>query len=372
MKINKLLVAAVLATAIGAPIAGFVGDTNRAQPMTSTGVRVPFLHGLLTGQIASQAELASLERANEWINSPPLTASALRGKVVLIDFWTYTCINWRRTLPYVRAWAEKYRDHGLVVTGVHAPEFSFEKNINNVRWAVKDMRVEYPVAVDNELVIWRALKNQYWPALYFIDSQGRVRHHYFGEGSYEQSEMIIQALLAEAGIGGIDRQPVSVDAQGVEATADWGNLMSPENYLGYERTQNFTSPGGAALDKPRMYELPARLRLNEWALSGEWTVKKETAVLNKASGSITYRFHARDLHVVMGPAAPGTSVRFRVLIDGRPPGAAHGIDVDEQGDGTVTEQRLYQLIRQPKPIVDRQFEIEFRGSGVEVFAFTFG
>ena len=371
MKTNKLLVAAALATAIGAPIAGFIGEM-KGQPMTSTGVWVPFLHGLPTGQIASQTELASLERANEWLNSPPLTASALRGKVVLIDFWTYTCINWRRTLPYVRAWADKYRDHGLVVIGVHAPEFSFEKNINNVRWAVKDMRVDYPVAVDNELVIWRAFKNQYWPALYFIDSQGRVRHHYFGEGSYEQSEMIIQALLAEAGIGGIDRQPVSVDAQGVEAAADWRSLMSPENYVGYERTQNFASPGGAVLDKSRMYERPARLRLNEWALSGDWTVKKETAVLNKENGRIAYRFHARDLHLVMGPAAPGTSVRFRVLIDGQPPGAAHGVDVDEQGHGIVTEQRLYQLIRQPKPIADRQFEVEFLGSGVEVFAFTFG
>ena len=371
MKANKLLVAAALATAIGVPIAGFIGEM-KGQPMTSTGVWVPFLHGLPTGQIASQTELASLERANEWLNSPPLTPSALRGKVVLIDFWTYTCINWRRTLPYVRAWADKYRDHGLVVIGVHAPEFSFEKNINNVRWAVKDMRVEYPVAVDNELVIWRAFKNQYWPALYFIDSQGRVRHHYFGEGSYEQSEMIIQALLAEAGIGGIDRQPVSVDAQGVEAAADWRSLMSPENYVGYERTQNFASPGGAVLDKSRMYERPARLRLNEWALSGDWTVKKETAVLNKENGRIAYRFHARDLHLVMGPAAPGTSVRFRVLIDGQPPGAAHGVDVDEQGHGIVTEQRLYQLIRQPKPIADRQFEVEFLGSGVEVFAFTFG
>ena len=371
MKANKLLVAAALATAIGVPIAGFIGEM-KGQPMTSTGVWVPFLHGFPTGQIASQTELASLERANEWLNSPPLTPSALRGKVVLIDFWTYTCINWRRTLPYVRAWADKYRDHGLVVIGVHAPEFSFEKNINNVRWAVKDMRVDYPVAVDNELVIWRAFKNQYWPALYFIDSQGRVRHHYFGEGSYEQSEMIIQALLAEAGIGGIDRQPVSVDAQGVEAAADWRSLMSPENYVGYERTENFASPGGAVLDKSRMYEWPVRLRLNDWALSGDWTVKSGAAALNRPNGVIAYRFHARDVHLVMGPAAPGTSVRFRVLIDGQPPGAAHGLDLDEQGYGTVTEQRLYQLIRQPKPIVDRQFEIEFLGAGVEAFAFTFG
>jgi thiol-disulfide isomerase/thioredoxin len=372
MKTNKLLVAAVLSIAIGAPIAGLVWDVSVPQPMTSTEVRIPFLHGFPTGQIASQSELGSLERANEWLNSPPLTASALRGKVVLIDFWIYTCINWLRTLPYVRGWDEKYRDQGLVVIGVHAPEFAFEKNINNVRWAVKEMRVDYPIAVDNEHVIWRAFKNQYWPALYFIDSQGRVRHHHFGEGSYEQSEMIIQALLAESGIGGTDREPVSVDARGIEAAADWRSLKSPENYVGYERTQNFASPGGVMLDKPRLYGLPARLRLNEWALSGDWTVKNQAAVLNKPNGRIAYRFHARDLHLVMGPAEPGTSVRFRVLIDGQPPGAGHGIDSNEQGDGTVTEQRLYQLIRQPKPIADRQFEIEFIDSGVETFAFTFG
>jgi thiol-disulfide isomerase/thioredoxin len=372
MKPNKLLVAAVLATAIGAAIAGFVRDVNVPQPTTSTGVRVPFLHGFPTAPSPNQRELDSLVRANEWLNSPPLTASALHGKVVLVDFWTYTCINWLRTLPYVRAWAEKYKDQGLVVIGVHAPEFAFEKDLNNVRWAVKDMRVNYPVAVDNEHVIWRAFRNQYWPALYFVDSQGRVRHHHFGEGAYEQSEMIIQELLAETGIGRIDREPVSVDARGLEAAADWRSLKSPENYVGYERTQNFASPGGAVLDKPRMYEPPARLRLNEWALSGDWTVKKDIAVLNKANGGIAYRFHARDLHLVMGPAAPGTSVRFRVRIDGKPPGAAHGIDVDEQGDGTLTEQRLYQLIRQPKPIADRLFEIEFLGSGVEAYAFTFG
>jgi thiol-disulfide isomerase/thioredoxin len=372
MNTNKLLVAAVLVIAIGAPIAGFAGDMKGPQPMTSTGIRVPFLHGFPSGQIGGQSELASLERANEWLNSPPLTAPALRAKVVLIDFWTYTCINWLRTLPYVRAWDEKYRKQGLVVIGVHAPEFAFEKNMNNVRWAVKEMRVDYPVAVDNEHVIWRAFKNQYWPALYFVDSQGRVRFHHFGEGAYERSEMIIQELLAEAGIAGINREPVSVDARGIEAAADWGSLKSAENYVGHERTQNFASPGGALSDKPRMYELPARLRVNEWALSGDWTVKKDAAVLNKASGSITYRFHARDLHLVMGPAAPGTSVRFRVLIDGQPPGAAHGVDVDELGNGTVTEQRLYQLIRQPKPIADRQFQIEFFGSGVEAFAFTFG
>jgi thiol-disulfide isomerase/thioredoxin len=371
MKTNKLVVAAVLAIAIGAPIIGFVGDM-KGQPMTSTGIRVPFLHGLPTGQIAGGTALTSLERADAWLNSPPQTPSALHGKVVLIQFWTYTCINWLRTAPYVRAWAEKYREQGLVVIGVHAPEFSFEKNLANVRWAVKDMRIDYPVAVDNDHAIWRAFDNQYWPALYFIDARGRVRHHHFGEGSYEQSEMIIQELLREAGASDVGREAVSVDARGLEVAADWGSLGSLENYLGFERTSNFTSPGGPVLDKPRVYALPARLRLNAWALSGDWTLRKEAAVLNKPSGTIAYRFHARDLHLVMGPAAPETAVRFRVLIDGQPPGAAHGADVDELGNGTVTEQRLYQLIRQSKPIGDRQFEIEFFGSGVEAFAFTFG
>ena len=370
MKTNKLLVAAVLAIAIGAPIAAVVGETTA--PTTSPALRVPFLHGFPTTQTSGQSELASLSRADEWINSPPLTPEALRGKVVLIDFWTYTCINWMRTLPYVRAWADKYRDQGLVVIGVHAPEFAFEKNLNNVRSAVKDMRIGHPVAVDNDHSIWRAFRNQYWPALYFIDAQGRVRHHHFGEGGYEQSEMIIQQLLAEAGADGVSREAVAVNGQGLEAAADWASLKSGENYLGYGRTENFASPGGAVLDKPRMYQRPARLRLNEWALSGDWTVKNGATELNKPNGSIAYRFHARDVHLVMGPAAPGTSVRFRVLVDGRPPGAAHGLDVDEQGYGTVAEQRLYQLIRQPKPIADRQFEIEFLGPGVEAFAFTFG
>jgi thiol-disulfide isomerase/thioredoxin len=372
MKASALLVAAVLVIAIGAPIAGFVKDIKVPQPPTSTGIRVPFLHGFSSGEIGGQAELASLGRANEWLNSPPLTPAALRGKVVLIDFWTYTCINWLRTAPYVRAWAEKYKDQGLEVIGVHAPEFAFEKNIDNVRWAVKEMRINYPVAVDNEHTIWRAFKNNYWPALYFIDAQGRVRHHHFGEGSYEQSEMIIQELLAEAGAAGIDRKSVSVDARGIKAAADWGSLKSAENYVGYERTQNFASPDGMVLNKPRTYESPARLRLNEWTLAGDWTVRNDAAVLNKPNGGIAYRFHARDLHLVMGPTVPGTSVQFRVLIDGKPPGEAHGVDVDDQGNGTVTEQRLYQLIRQPKPIIDRQFEIEFLGSGVEAFAFTFG
>jgi thiol-disulfide isomerase/thioredoxin len=371
MKTNKLLAAAVLAVAIGASIAGVVVSTNVAQPITSAEVRLPFLHGLPTDPIAGPSELASFERANAWLNSPALAAPALRGKVVLVDFWTYTCINWLRTLPYIRAWHEKYRDQGLAVIGVHAPEFSFEKDLDNVRRAVKDMRIAYPVAVDNEHAIWRAFRNQYWPALYFIDAHGRVRHRQFGEGAYDQSEMVIQMLLAEAGNRGSEGDPVAVDARGIEAAADWRSLKSPENYLGYARTENFAS-AGAAPDRPHRYEVPERLRLNEWGLSGDWTIKRETAVLNAPNGRVAYRFHARDLHLVMGPAAPGTPVRFRVLIDGQPPGAAHGIDVDEQGYGILAEQRLHQLIRQPKPIVDRRFELEFLGPGAEVFAFTFG
>jgi thiol-disulfide isomerase/thioredoxin len=304
-----------------------------------------------------------------------LTAGGLRGKVVLIDFWTYTCINWLRTLPYVRAWAEKYKDHGLVVIGVHTPEFTFERNVDNVRRAPQDIRVDYPIALDSNYAVWRAFDNHYWPALYFIDAQGRIRYHHFGEGQYEMSEMVIQQLLTEAGSSGMGDELVSVDARGAEVAADWDSLRSPENYVGYDRTENFASPSGAVLDERRVYAAPARLTLNHWALSGDWTMGNQATRLNEANGQIVYSFHARDLHLVMGPAAPGTrstSVRFQVRIDGQAPGAAHGVEVDDQGNGTVTEQRLYQLIRQPKPIADRQFEIEFLDSGVEAFAFTFG
>jgi thiol-disulfide isomerase/thioredoxin len=369
---SKLLIAAVLVIAIGAPIAVFVGDINVPQSTTPTGERVAFFHGPKGGRIAGQSELASLARADEWFNSPPLTAQALHGKVVLVHFWTYTCINWLRTQPYLRAWAEKYKDKGLIVIGVHTPEFGFEKNIDNVRREVKALHVDYRVAVDSEYVIWRAFNNNYWPALYFIDAQGRIRHYHFGEGSYEQSEMVIQRLLMEAGIGGIGDALVTVEPRGFEVAADWASLKSPENYVGYERTAGFASPGGAVRDKSHIYELPAGLRLNNWALSGDWTLKRDAAAPNKPNGRISYRFHARDLHLVMGPAAPGTSVKFRLRIDGQPPGAAHGIDVDEQGNGIVSEQRLHQLIRQPGPIVDRQLEIEFLDPSVEVFCFTFG
>lgn len=308
--------------------------------------------------------------ATGWLNTQPLSADDLRGKVVLVEFLTYTCINWLRTMPYVRAWAEKYKDRGLVVIGVHTPEFPFEKDPDNVRRAVKEMQIGFPVAIDSDYAIWGAFRNQYWPALYFIDTRGRIRHHHFGEGEYDRSERVIQQLLAEAGAAGVRGELVSVDGRGAEAAADWESLRSGENYLGSERAENFASPGG--LGARRSYAAPARLALNHWALAGDWTMKPGSIVLNNATGRIAYRFHARDVHLVMGPAVRGAEVRFRVLIDGKPPEAAHGVDVDEQGNGRVTGQRLYQLIRQAKPIADRTFEIEFLEKDVEAFAFTFG
>src|SRR4030095_10485373 len=296
MKANQLMLAAILASAIGTSIVILAEDKRVVQQMAPAAV-----------QLRIEGEMPSLGGATEWLNSPALTAAGLRGKVVLIDIWTYTCINWLRLLPYVRAWAEKYKNQGLVVIGVHTPEFAFEKNVDNVRRAAKDMKVDYPIAVDSNYAIWRALRNEYWPADYFIDAQGRIRHHHFGEGEYERSERIIQQLLAEAGIGGIGDELVSVDARGAEAAADWGSLKSPENYVGYERTENFSSPGGAVLDRRRVYAVPARLRLNQWALSGEWTVQKQATVLNQANGRIAYRFHARDLHLVMGRATRRSS-----------------------------------------------------------------
>jgi len=316
--------------------------------------------------------MPSLGGATHWLNSQPLTRAGLRGKVVLVDFWTFSCINSIRTLPFLRAWAEKYKDQGLVVIGVQAPEFEFEKNVENVRWAVRDRMIDYPIAIDNDLAIWRAFSNQYWPALYIVDARGQIRHHVFGEGGYEQLETIIQQLLTEAGKGGIDHQLVAVNGRGIEAAADWENMKSPESYVGYDRAEDFASPGGATRNKRRAYAIPEMLKLNHWALSGDWTAEKQSVVLNTPNGRIAYRFHARDLHLIVGPITRRTPVRFRVLIDGRPPGAAHGLDVDYQGIGTVVEQRLYQLIRQPEPIADHEFRIEFLDSGVEAFDFTFG
>jgi thiol-disulfide isomerase/thioredoxin len=319
-----------------------------------------------------EGELPSLGGATAWLGSQPLTPSGLRGSVAVIDFWTFTCINWIRSLPYVRAWAERYEGRGLVVIGVHTPEFGVEHDIENVRRAATEMRIEYPIAIDNDYAIWRAFGNQYWPALYFVDAHGDIRHHRFGEGEYERSERVIQELLAEAGSTDIGDELVSVDPHGVEAPADWATLRSPETYVGYLRTENFASPGGVVPDERRVYEAPARLSLNQWALSGDWTVGGQATVSNRDNGRIMHRFHARDLHLALGPGASDAPVRFRVLIDGQPPGPAHGIDADEQGDGAVSVPRLYQLIRQSGPITEHTFEITFQDRGVEAYVFTFG
>jgi thiol-disulfide isomerase/thioredoxin len=326
----------------------------------------------LVADLPVEGQLPPLSGDTGWLNSPPLAATDLRGKVVLIDFWTYTCINWLRTLGYVRAWAEKYADHGLVVVGVHTPEFPFERDADNVRQAAKDMTVEYPVALDSNYAIWDAFGNRYWPAVYIADAQGRIRHHQFGEGGYEECERITQALLREAGGDGVGDDLVSVADDGFEAQADWANLESPETYLGYEQAQNFASPGGAELDEPRTYVAPDRLSLNQWALSGAWTIERGASVLNRADGRIALRFHARDVHLVMRQRERGTSVPFRVLVDGEPPGDAHGLDVDEQGHGTLVQPRLYQLIRERGSVTDRTFEISFLAPGVEAYVFTFG
>ncbi len=316
--------------------------------------------------------LRSLEQGVAWLNSPPLNAAELRGKVVLVDFWTYTCINWRRTLPYLRAWSEKYRDQGLVVVGVHTPEFSFERDVAHVRRAAGEQDVDYPIVVDSDYTIWNAFDNHYWPAIYFIDAQGRIRHHQFGEGEYEKLEGVIQQLLAEAGQNTFERQLATIQGRGAEAAADWNNLKTPETYLGYGRSEKFASPDGMSPNRPRDYRRPPRLRLNQWALEGNWTLKGEFAALNQADGKITFRFQARDLHVVMGPGPGGTPIRFRVTIDGEPPRSSHGVDVDAEGLGVVEQPRMYHLIRQGSPIEERDFEIEFLEPGAEIYNFTFG
>ncbi|RQQ00887.1 cytochrome c biogenesis protein DipZ [Burkholderia stagnalis] len=322
-----------------------------------------------------EGTLPSLDGAVQWLNSPPLTTAALRGKVVLVDFWTYSCINCLRTLPYINAWARKYAPYGLVVIGVHAPEFAFERDIGNVRKAVHDLGIGYPVAIDNNYAIWRAFGNEYWPAHYFVDAQGRIRRHHFGEGEYAESERAIQALLAEAGHPEALNVPVGLagaPAQGAQAAADSAAVRSPETYVGYARAEDFSSPGGVVRDAAHRYDAPARPGLNDWGLAGTWQVGAEHAALAAPSGRIVYRFHARDLHLVLGPDANGRPVRFRVTLDGAAPGAAHGADVDAQGYGTVTGQRLYQLVRQAGPIADRTFSIEFLDAGVRAYAFTFG
>ncbi|WP_322013665.1 cytochrome c biogenesis protein DipZ [Paraburkholderia sp. J12] len=318
-----------------------------------------------------EGTLPSLDGAVQWLNSPPLTPAALRGKVVLVDFWTYSCINCLRALPYVKAWADKYRAAGLVVIGVHAPEFAFEKDIGNVRRAVSDLKIDYPVAIDNQYAIWRAFDNQYWPAHYFVDAQGRIRHHHFGEGNYQESEQVIRQLLTEAGARDLPTGFVDDTGSGAEAPPAMEDVRSPETYLGYERAHGFASPGAPVADEPHVYAA-GPLDLNQWALAGSWTLGAEHTDLDRAGGAIVYRFHARDLHLVLGPGADGRPVRLRVTIDGQPPGDSHGADVDAEGNGTVTGQRLYQLIRQHGTIVDHTFEIRFLDPGVQAFSFTFG
>ncbi len=357
MKLQLFLAAAMIAASVATPI-GSLAEERTMHAMTT---RLPV-----------EGKLPSLAGATAWLNSQALTPDGLRGKVVLVDFWTYTCINWQRTQPYVRAWAERYKDQGLVVIGVHTPEFQFEKNVDNIRPALKRFGVAYPVAVDSDYAIWDAFGNRYWPAVYLVDASGNIRYHQFGEGDYERTEAVIRQLLRDAGYSGMGDDGVQVDARGSEVAADWGNLRSPEAYLGRDKSQGFVSPGGILVGKSRTYASPQSLRLNQWALSGDWTVTTGAVALDKPNGRVVYRFHARDLHLVMGPSSRGSSVRFRVLLDGRPPGNAHGTEVDEQGYGTVTEQRLYQLIRQPQPIADRTFEIEFLDPGVEAYVFTFG
>jgi thiol-disulfide isomerase/thioredoxin len=316
--------------------------------------------------------MPELDGAAGWLNSEPLTTAGLRGRVVLVQFWTYTCINWLRTLPYVRAWAAQYGDRGLVVLGVHTPEFSFERDPDNVRRAVASMGMTYPVALDPDYVVWEAFANRYWPALYFVDATGRIRHHRFGEGDEERSELVLRDLLGEAGADLAGEDVAQIVAVGTEFPADWDHLGSGETYLGYGRAENFASGQGLLPDARRVYSIPDRWRLNHWALSGTWLVDSEAAVLQESGGRIAYRFHARDLHLVMGTTVPGRSVPFRVYLDGQPAGAAGGGDVDRQGSGMVSDQRLYQLIRQPGDIGDRLFEIEFLEPGVAAVVFTFG
>jgi cytochrome c biogenesis protein CcdA/thiol-disulfide isomerase/thioredoxin len=329
--------------------------------------------GTTASGLPDEGRLPSLQGITGWLNSPPLTPAALRGKVVLVDFWTYSCINCLRTLPYVEAWYDKYRDHGLVVIGVHAPEFAFEKNPDNVRRAVHDLRITYPVALDDDYAVWKAFGNQYWPADYFIDSSGTIRGHYFSEGDYDESEQTIRRLLTEAGYENLPPAGVKpAAAAGVEAPADLADERSPETYLGYQRESGFSSPGGVIEGRPAGYTVPPALDLNQWALGGEWTIAPDRAVLSDPHGRIVYGFSARDLHLVLGPAAADQPVRFRVRLDGAAPGASHGEDTDANGEGVVKDQRLYQLIRQHGAVGPHVFSIEFLDGGVQAYAFTFG
>lgn len=350
----------------------FIGHAAAALGAARLGIIGSTLQQLACAAVTARDEgpLPSLSGATEWLNSPPLTPAGLRGKVVLVDFWTYTCVNWLRTLPYVRAWAEKYRDQGLVVIGAHTPEFPFEKDIDNVRWAAKEMAVSYPIAVDSNNGVWRAFNNNYWPAAYIADAKGRIRFHHFGEGAYDDIERQIQRLLSESGHKP-DNQLVKVNPRGLEVAADFGTLRSPESYLGYEQAEAFASADAALRDAPQAYTVP-RLALNDWGLAGNWTVKGRAVVLNEPNGRIVYRLHARDVNLIMGVPPGSKPVRFTVKVDGKPPGDAHGTDVDAAGNGIASRRRTYQLVREQSQITDREFEIQFANPEVEAFCFTFG
>ncbi|MHC8331455.1 cytochrome c biogenesis protein DipZ [Pseudomonas sp. LB3P25] len=324
------------------------------------------------GALPIEGNLPPLDGAVQWLNSPPLTAQALKGKVVLVDFWTYSCINCLRTLPYVKAWTEKYRDQGLVVIGVHAPEFAFERDVGNVTKAMKDLGINYPVAIDNDFKVWRAFNNEYWPAHYFADAQGRIRYHHFGEGEYAESERVIQQLLREAGAAKVADGLINASAEGVQLAPDMNEVQSPETYVGYQRAEHFVPETSLVPNKVSAYSVPSQLALNDWSLDGQWNVGSERATSSAPASRIVYRFHARDLHLVLGPGTDGKPVRFKVLIDGKAPGDAHGTDVAPDGSGSVTEQRLYQLVRQTGGVTDRTFSIEFLDPGVSAYAFTFG
>jgi thiol-disulfide isomerase/thioredoxin len=340
--------------------------------LSSIGLGAPQAEAQESPSIVGGSPLSGLSGATGWINSAPLTAKQLKGKVVLVDFWDYSCINCIRTIPYVRAWAEKYKDSGLVVIGVHTPEFDIEKQMPNVQKAVNKFGITYPVALDNNYAIWNAFHNQYWPAHYFIDAKGKVRYEHFGEGEYDQSERWIQELLKEANAKPMSASTVSVHGQGVQAATDMNNVRSPETYIGYARAEHFASPGGIKRDLEELYTEPNHPRLNEWGLAGKWVDHEQVAVLKSAGGKIVFHFHARDLHLVLGPTADGKPVHFRVTIDGQAPGENHGVDTDAQGNGIVTDHRLYQLVRQRVAITDHIFIIEFLDSGVQAFSFTFG
>jgi cytochrome c biogenesis protein CcdA/thiol-disulfide isomerase/thioredoxin len=346
-------------------------DRFRPGSVNASGAGVGAVHGA-TVALGNEGAMPSLDGAVSWLNSPPLTNTELRGKVVVIDFWTYSCINCLRSIPYVEAWAEKYKSDGLVVIGVHTPEFAFEKDPTNVAKAVEDLKITYPVALDSNYAIWKAFNNQYWPAHYFIDANGVIRYHHFGEGEYDESERVIQELLKEKNANLNVAGLVDVKAAGAEAAADLNDVRSPETYVGYARGQNFAGPQDIAADAAEKYSLPQRLNLNQWGLEGKWEVSDEHAALVSAPGSIVFRFHARDLHLVLGPGPDGKPVRFRVLLDGGAPLENHGMDIDENGNGVVRGYRLYQLIRQQGKVQDRTFEIQFLDPGVQAYAFTFG